>query len=344
MDSLKVLILLTSAILVLSENCVRNKTNISVTVYQNIDSAGENFTVEGPVEYKKDIFHLLIENETLPNLCRNFFSIQNELSILQIVNSSVQEIQAGAFNVTPTLALLRIVLNPVSTIRKNVFNDIKVKEIDLSQNFITAIDTEAFDNNTHLEIVKLNNNQIKEIDPNWFVNSPKVYKLSVVYNDIKTIPAEAFKNMDQNRPLKLRLSANRITEINPDAFNSHHTIQLLRINGNKLTALPENIFINRTIRNLQVNMNLLQCFPDVMFESGINTLMFVDNISFECACLTKVKKFAEENNLDVLYPSIICEDRVREVNIVFSYNKTYEIPLLPPTSDVDVDVKPEQQT
>jgi hypothetical protein len=127
MDSLKVLILLTSAILVFSENCVRNKTNISVTVYQNIDSAGENFTVEGPVEYKKDIFHLLIENETLPNLCRNFFSIQNELSILQIVNSSVQEIQAGAFNVTPTLALIRIVLNPVSTIKKNVFNYIKVK-------------------------------------------------------------------------------------------------------------------------------------------------------------------------------------------------------------------------
>ncbi|RZC32607.1 LRR 8 domain containing protein [Asbolus verrucosus] len=343
MDSLKVLILLLMSLLVSSENCGQNLTlNINVTVFQDIDSAGENLTANGRIENRKDIFHLLIANETIPKLCQNFVFIQNELSILQIINSSVQEIQPGAFNVTPTLALIRIILNPISTIRKNVFNTIRVKEIDLSQNFITAIETEAFDNNTHLEILKLNNNQIKEINPNWFVNSPKVYKLSAIYNDIKTIPAEAFKNMDQNRPLKLRLSANRITEINPDALNSHHTIELLRINGNKLTTLPENIFINRTIRNLQVNTNHLQCFPDVMFKTGISTLAFVDNVSFECACLRKVKKFAEDNGLDVLYPSIICEDRSREVNIVFNYNKTYEIPLLPPTVDVDVYVKPDQ--
>ncbi|KAJ3665536.1 hypothetical protein Zmor_001028 [Zophobas morio] len=346
MDGLKVLLFIVSAVFVLGEECAFNQTltNFNVTVYPEVDSAGENVTIQIPIEYKKDIFHLLIVNETLPNLCQNFFLIQNELSIVQIINSSVQEIHPGAFNITPTLALIRIVLNPISSIKKNVFNNIKVKEIDLSQNVINNIDTEAFDNNTYLEIVKLNNNQIKEINPNWFYNSPKVYKFSAIYNDIKAIPAEAFKNMDQERPLKLRLSANRITEISPDAFNSHHTIQLLRINGNKITTLPDNIFINRTIQILQVNTNKLQCFPDVMFQTGINTLDFVDNISFECQCLKKVRKFAEDNNLEVLYPSIICEDRAREVNIVFSYNKTYEIPLLPPTVDVDVYVKPDQPT
>ncbi|EEZ98023.1 Chaoptin-like Protein [Tribolium castaneum] len=344
MNSLKVLIFLPLLVLV-NCDCGQNQTvKLNVTVFQDIDSVGENLTVQSPFEYKKDIFHLLIVNETLPEVCENFFLVQNELSILQIVNSSVQTIHEGAFNVTPTLALIRIVQNQINTIPKNVFNNIKVKEIDLSQNLISTIETEAFDNNTYLEIVKLNNNQIKEINPNWFLNSPKVYKLSAVYNDIKAIPAEAFKNMDQTRPLKLRFSANRITEINPDAFNSHHTIQLLRINGNKLTTLPENIFINRTIQNLQVNTNQLQCFPDVMFESGLTKLTFIDNISFECSCLKKVRKYAEDNKLEVWYPSIICEDRTREVNIVFNYNKTYEIPLIPPTVDVDVYVKPDQPT
>lgn len=335
MNAVKVLTFLSCLLLVNGENCVQNRT-LRVTVFQNIDSVGENLTIAAPISNDRDIFHLLIANNSLSQLCPNFVVIQNELSILQIVNSSVQEIHPGAFNVTPTLALIRIIQNEIATIRKNVFNQLKVKEIDLSSNVITSIETEAFDNNTHLEIIKLNNNQIKEINPNWFVNSPRVYKLSAIYNDIKKIPSEAFKNMDPTRPLKLRLSANRITEIDPNAFSTHHTIQLLRISGNKLTTLPENLFINRTIKHLEVNTNNLQCFPDIIFQTDINTLAFVDNTSFECSCLKTVKKYAESGKIAVLYPSIICEDKTREVNIIFNYNKSYEIPLLPPSVDVDV--------
>lgn len=346
MNKFKIFILLLFVCLsVKGENSCVNAP-INFLVYENIGSIGENVTTTGKITYESDIFHLLVINATIPKLCKNQVLMEHELSVLQIINASIHEIEPEAFNITPTLSLLRISLNPtLASIKANIFNGIKVKEIDLSDNQITSIESKAFDHNTHLEIVKLNNNHLNALNPRWFFNS-SVYKLSIIYNDIKSIPARAFDNLSKTKPLNLRLSTNRITEISPEALHGHHSIAVLRLNGNKLSSLPEALFVNRTIRNLQVMANDLRCFPDILFSASTQTvnLAFSDNTQFQCNCLERVKKFSEDFHVAVIYPAIICKDVAREVNIVYNYNKTYEIPYIPRSVDVDVYGQPINDT
>ncbi|XP_018572574.1 slit homolog 3 protein-like [Anoplophora glabripennis] len=315
---------------VLCEGCPHIPT-YNLTVYKTVDSGPENVTSAGKIQLKEDAFHLVLANESIPRLCEDSVELKNELSVVQILNCSVADIDPGALRITPTLTLLRISSNALTTVKRGVFNSVRVKEINLSNNFISVVEDEAFDNNTHLEILKMNYNVIKVISPHWFTNSPNVYKLSIIYNDMTKIPARAFRNLARRRPLKLRLSANRINEIDSGAFEGAGDIDILRLNGNKLTTLPSQLFANRTVRILQVNTNRLVCFPEEMSDSKLESLWFLENPTFNCTCLRKVKEFVDENNVDIMYPSVICEDRVREINLVFNFNKTYEIPLLPPT-------------
>nr|CAI5826958.1 unnamed protein product [Callosobruchus analis] len=324
-----------TALLILSVTCVRwlSAENCSVPfltglVYQKIDSEPQNLTIEHSIELSDDSFHLLIANETLPELCRNSVNIQYELYVLQIRNVGLAHIRPGAFNITPTLGLLKISYNPLTALKKGVFQGLRVKEIDCSNNYISSIDEEAFDGIPMLEVLRLSYNAIKEVSPEWFKNSPNVYKLSIIFNELTSLPARAFQNMAKDRAVKLRLSANHIHEIDEDAFYSVGNIEVLRLNGNKLESLPENLFVNRTIRRLEINTNKLLCFPDQLFQSGVGSLAFLDNPTFKCPCLEKVRHFVETGNINIWYPAIICEDRAREVNIVFNYNKTYELPLI----------------
>lgn len=312
--------------------------------YQDIDSEPLNCTVSdrielsdevfrGKIQLFEDAFHFSIANQNIPTLCENSVIITSDLSVLQIRNCSLANIDPGAFNITPTLVLLKINHNPITTLKSGVFNSLKVKEIDVSNNFISVIEEEAFDNITTLEIVKLNYNQIKELNPNWFSNSPNVFKLTIIYNELTKIPSNAFQHLSKQRPLKLRISANLIKDIEEDAFINVGDIEILRMNGNKIRKLPETLFVNRTVKNLQVNTNNLRCFPSSLFNSNVKTVSFLENLHFNCSCLEQVKNLVETKKIEVWYPSIICEDREKEVNIVYNYNKTYEIPVLLPSTE-----------
>lgn len=322
---------------VFCDNCRISK--LTALRYKDIDSEPEEFSVSerlelsgntfrGKIQLFEDAFNFVIVNQTLPRLCLNAVKITNDLSVFQIRNSGLLTIDPGAFHIVPTLALLKISNNPITTLKSGVFNNLKVKELDLSNNFISVIDDETFDNITALEIVKLSNNAIKELNPNWFRNCPNIYKLSIIYNELTTIPANAFQHLSKNRPIKLRLSANMIQDIDENAFNNVSDVEVIRLNGNKIRDIPETLFQNRNVKILQVNTNKLRCFPDSLFKARIQSLAFIENPEFNCTCLKRVQHFVKDiNQMDIWYPAIICEDREREMNIVFNFNKTYEIPI-----------------
>lgn len=339
---LKLLLIILSIVKLVFSEC--RVPTLTALWYPDIDSGPVKYIVSdkielsdevfrGKIQLFEDAFQFAIHNQSIPRLCQNSVKITNDLSVFQIRNCSLQEIDPGAFDIIPTLVLLKISNNPLKTLKRGVFNSLRVKEIDVSNNFISVIEEDAFDNVSSLETVKLNYNQIKEINPNWFKNSPNVFKISIIYNELTKIPSNAFQNFAKDRPLKLRFSANLIHEIDENAFNNSGDIDMLRLNGNKLKRLPDALFTNRTVKNLQVNTNRLTCFPPRLFHSSLQTIAFLENLQFNCTCLQQVRKFVETNNVDVWYPSIICEDRERDINVVFNYNRTYEIPVLLPSTE-----------
>ncbi|CAH1991800.1 unnamed protein product [Acanthoscelides obtectus] len=208
-----------------AQNC--SVPSLTGTLYQKVDSEPQNLTIEGSIQLEDDSFYLLIANQSLPHLCRNSVNIQYELYVLQIRNVGLADIQPRAFNITPTLGLLKISYNPLTSLKKGVFQGLRVKEIDCSNNFISSIDEEAFDGIPTLEVLRLSYNAIKQVSPEWFKNSPNVYKLSIIFNELTSLPARAFQNMAKDRPVKLRLSANRIQDIDDDAFFSMGNIEVI---------------------------------------------------------------------------------------------------------------------
>lgn len=304
----------------------------NITVYETINSYGKNVTITNNIiEYDDDLFNIIVENKTLKHLCENQINILNELTILQFQSCSIVYLQSGCFNIIPTISLLQINYNPLEYINCGVFNNINVKEIDLSHNLIRYIDSNAFRNNTFLQILKLNYNLLKQIDMNWFQNVPLLYHFNIIYNEISELQENVFQYMNNVKPLKLRLSANQIQEIHSNLFNNkYQKINVLRLNGNKLHQLPSQLFNNTKIHILHINTNYLTCLPNEFYNSNVKELAFYENLKFKCECLLKIKQFIEKYHIKVLYPSIICENRTREVNIVFNMNKTYEIPLLLP--------------
>ncbi|KAK9881983.1 hypothetical protein WA026_018173 [Henosepilachna vigintioctopunctata] len=324
-------IFLAAIVFVSCENCEK-PSNVEIIVYDHVNGDVKNINAEGVITLSEDVFQVLVANQTIRKLCQNYVIINNELTVLQLLNNSIEDISPSAFNISATLALLKISANPLNRIKKGVFNEVRTKELDLSNNNIAVIEADALDNNTYLEIIKLNHNFIKKFDPNWFTRTPNVYKISAIYNEITKIPAYAFMNMTKLRPLKIRLSANSIEEIDPLALEGAGPIDTFRVTGNRIQELPYNLFVNKTIKNLQVDMNKLQCFPDSLFESSLTDLQFSGNDFFNCSCLIKVKTFVEAKSISVIYPSIICEDKANEIQIVFNNDKSYKIPVTKPSS------------
>ncbi|XP_045467987.1 leucine-rich repeat-containing protein 15-like [Harmonia axyridis] len=334
MHTLAIPALLISLLLPLTvfcENCEK-PYNVEILVSDDVNGDIKNLTAQGAITLHQDVFQVLVANQTIKKLCQNYVIINNELTVLQLLNNSIEDISPSAFNISATLALLKISENPLNTIKKGVFNEVRTKELDLSYNNIAVIEADALENNTYLEIIKLNHNFIKEFDPNWFTKTPNVYKISAIYNEMTKIPAYAFVNMTKSRPLKIRLSANRIEEIDPMALEGAGIIDMLKLGGNRIRELPGQLFVNKTIKSLQVDTNKLQCFPEEFFNSTLTELTFEDNTSFDCACLIRVKNFVEDRNVTVVYPAIICEDKSKGVQIVFNKDKTFKIPIIKPST------------
>ncbi|KAG5868043.1 hypothetical protein JTB14_001735 [Gonioctena quinquepunctata] len=310
---------------ILCDNC--SVTTLIAELYSHVDSEVDKVSFSEKIELPEDNFSLLIVDQNISRLCENSVEILNELTIIQIRNSNLIDIAPGAFNIAPTLALLKISYNPLTTLRAGVFNEVRSKELDLSHNSISVIEEGTFDNNSILEVVSLSYNAIKKMSSTWFRHSPNVYKLSIIFNELTRVPDGAFQHMAKTRGLKLRLSANMIHEVEENAFESIENIRNLWINGNKIRNLPETLFENITVQSLAINTNRLSCLPESLYKSKLEELQFLDNQQFDCSCLQKVREFITENDVDVLYPSIICEDKSRQVNVVYNGNRTFEIPL-----------------
>ncbi|XP_060527299.1 toll-like receptor 6 [Cylas formicarius] len=313
----------------LGKDCVSTSaaTIFNLTVVRAFGRDPVNLTSVDVITLEDDSFALTVANNTIPTISSNLIRITRELSVLSVLNSGVSELEPGCFRVRSILSLLKISSNPIGAIKRGVFEGVRVKEIDLSENRLATLDGDAFDDVAELEAVNLSHNNLKEIDSNWFRNTG-VHKLDVVYNEISRLQADAFRNMAKTKSLELYLSANRLLEIDPDAFRGHDAVDVFRFNGNKIITLPERLFANRTVRIVQANANSLVCLPDAIADAGVAVLEFTDNLGFDCACLDKVRRFVERDAIRVVYPAIICEDKTRQVNVVYNVNRTYEIPLI----------------
>uniref|UniRef100_A0A915PH04 Chaoptin n=1 Tax=Setaria digitata TaxID=48799 RepID=A0A915PH04_9BILA len=220
------------------------------------------------------------------------------LQVLTLSNNRISEIEKLAL--PTTVWFLDLKNNLIPEIPYLALRELEqLRTLDLESNNITEIT-----NNPEVEFIseidlKLSNNRIRHINDNAFNSFRKFGQLDLSYNQISTISGSAFNSISQMR--QIDLSYNRIVHIPagtfknvakslrwmnleenqlhqlPNALQPLRTLEILNMNGNKLTALDNNIVNNLkpVLTELLLAFNRLTEIPTQVLD-GMSRLRHLD--------------------------------------------------------------------
>ncbi|KAK9888788.1 hypothetical protein WA026_001012 [Henosepilachna vigintioctopunctata] len=213
----------------------------------------------------------IIVNQRIARLRQFNYSNLENLEELKIDFCKVKEIVPGAFDSLRAIVTLTLCGNNIADIEKDVFNNLQVENLNLSNNYITYIHAQAFDNMTNLRSIILDYNQLKCWSSMWFQNTPSLAILSFRHNLFEELPDNAlinFRGEIKNRTeISFDFGYNKIHIIHPRAFKCIEEFNVLNLEYNKLLMLKVETFRNVTrIKSLNLKGNPLTCFPKELLQ------------------------------------------------------------------------------
>ncbi|KAK4876266.1 hypothetical protein RN001_012688 [Aquatica leii] len=240
-----------------------------------------------------------IVNETLPILYSG--AVQNliVLEMIKIEYCGVQDIHPGAFMILPAIHTMLLRFNRLVYIKEGVFNHLRVAKLYLSNNSISYIENEAFDDMPNLRLLNLDSNRLKNWNSDWFTNTPNVQTLSVDSNELTKIPANAFNKLRNFHFTNIRLSNNNISYIHPRSFQKLHLLYALWLDNNLLFEIDPSAFVHlEQLYILSLTGNKIKCLPIESFYAfkSPDMILRVENNEFmSCSCLKKIEVWAKSN-------------------------------------------------
>ncbi|XP_068620535.1 leucine-rich repeat-containing protein 15-like [Battus philenor] len=247
----------------------------------SIDISGNEITTINNDAFRNfaSLLYLNISNNKIQNLYPKslYTTPDSALSVLDLSNNLLVEINSGVFNHLPPLENLNLSYNSIEVLESNCFNQAtNLKVLDLSYNkIISIIDENMFRNNIHLQYFNISNNQVTKIEDGCFkkcdlkhVNFENnsisgditnatflglnfITELNLYHQNITSLKANAFSCMDML--VYLNISHNSITSIDKDSFQHITSLRVLDLSYNKITNL---YFLNNTLNNLtHLNLN-----------------------------------------------------------------------------------------
>ncbi|MCP9260122.1 Leucine Rich Repeat family protein [Dirofilaria immitis] len=250
--------------------------NIQILDLSNNHIATINVNAFRGLENK--LYQLIMNQNSLTSIPSWSMTYLYQLRYLHLVHNMISEIKSNTFDETqlknlhylhldynqiPYLALrelrqlrtLDLESNNITEVTSN--SEVKfISEIDLklSNNRIRHINDSAFDSFQKFGRLDLSYNQISTISGAAFNSITQMRQIDLSYNQIVHIPAGTFKNMAKS--LKwMNIEENQLHQL-PNALQPLRTLEILNLNGNKLTVLD-----NNTINNLKpVLIELLLAF------------------------------------------------------------------------------------
>ncbi|OZC06751.1 hypothetical protein X798_06255 [Onchocerca flexuosa] len=188
------------------------------------------------------------------------------LQVLTLSNNRIIEIEKLAL--PTTVWFLDLKNNLISEIPYLALRELKqLRTLDLESNNITEVT-----NNPEVKFIseidlKLSNNRIRHIKDNAFDSFQKFGRLDLSYNQISTVSGTAFNSINQMR--QIDLSYNKIVHIPTDTFkNMAKSLKWMNLEENQLHQLPNALQPLRSLEILNMNGNKLT----VLDNNTINNL------------------------------------------------------------------------
>ncbi len=144
-----------------------------------------------------------------------------------------------------TVQMLDLQNNQLTTIESNAFAGItNLKVLDLANNQLSTIESNAFAGLTSLEDLDLTNNQLSTIESNAFAGLTNLENLNLNNNQLITVESNAFAGLTSLEGLYLQNS--QLTTIESNAFAGITNLKVLDLANNQLSTIESNAFAGLT--------------------------------------------------------------------------------------------------
>ncbi|CAF0996746.1 unnamed protein product [Adineta ricciae] len=209
------------------------------------------------------------------NACPSMCSCQGT-----IVDCSNRNLQVIPSEIPKNVFKLDLQFNNISIIRKDDFKAFRqLRVLNLQDNQIHTIDTDAFRDLTSLEKLRLNGNKVNHFADGMFNTLKQLQRLDLSSNRLRAIKTDTFQGLHELT--NLQLDHNEISCIEPEAINGLKRLEIITLNSNNLTTLPTLPFaqlLNLRVLRLHDNPFICDCrllwlakYLRVQSFLGINT-------------------------------------------------------------------------
>ncbi|XP_035890699.1 insulin-like growth factor-binding protein complex acid labile subunit [Anopheles stephensi] len=225
----------------------------------------------------KNISDILILrfNETI--LGEDIFATHTNLTSLELLQGTIQQIKPGAFEKLTNLTKLDIRRQNFSTLEDYTFRGLGALEIlDLYSNNLTTIAPYAFDGLKSLTRLTLSGNKLTQLPAKLISSSPMLKVISLSYNSLTHLPDGFFDSIDFL--LRLDITHNRLESFNfPDL-----KVMLLFLRNNSLTSLN----VNDHVKFVQANHNQIRTITGT--GRNLTELLLHDNAISDVTPITRL--------------------------------------------------------
>lgn len=227
----------------------------------------------------------------------------------------------------------------------NVFNNEKIVELNIRNQNVPILRTNAIYNFDSLRLINFNGSNIEKLQQGSFRFVPQLTDLKLSYNRLKFIPENVFNGLNIKR---LHLNDNGLEEIQGNAFKSmkkllefyannnnlqfyntnwfksSNELRVIDFSNNKLRNIPTRSFVaNEKLRNLYLNSNELSIIQDDAF-TGLKSLEYLSLSGNNLKHLYPqmfprnfaIRRFNLDNNQLNFIPNDLLENlRVNDINV-----------------------------
>ncbi len=234
----------------------------------------------------------------------------SSLTSLSLGENRLATLPAAIFGGLGSLERLDMPGNALGALPGNVFSGLSsLTRLDLRSNSLTGFPEGIFSGLTNLETLWLNGNSLTELPEAAFRNLGRLADLNLGLNSLAALPQGIFDGLNALRMLKLHensltelpgglflelsapeefipiggptraarlellwLQGNRLSALPEDAFQGLGNLQALLLNGNSLATLPEGVFQDLSrLRLLRLGDNSIASLPEGVFQ-GLENL------------------------------------------------------------------------
>ncbi|XP_071109070.1 immunoglobulin superfamily containing leucine-rich repeat protein-like [Haliotis cracherodii] len=180
----------------------------------------------------------------------------------------------------------------------------ELEKLNLSQNYITELQSDAFTGMIFLQILDLGFNGIQKVDEYAFRGLENLMTLNLVHNKIASLSENTFEDLFDLRTLILK--QNRITSLPQGIFRNLQNLKILDLSYNSLTYLSSKHFTPlRNLKEVHLNSNLVQSFHvDTVSALSHIPVLDLSNNPLDCSCaMSELKMSMAKRTTSLINPN-----------------------------------------